>query len=185
MLAAAILIDLSMVNRNEGTTETHNTIRFVEPKDCWDNEITLDVGQCTSEFAEPDPPEQNPPNSWKKMILGVKNAYPRYKAHYTFTLKNIGDDADEIEGLNVSDPSGGLSWEWKVQYTQGALWKDSNGNNQLDPGEEVIEVTITDLVDLQLAPGASIQAQLDVQVTQNAEQSQVYGLQIEIGYNPV
>jgi len=158
-------------------TTDHNTIRFIEPLDCSDNEATTDVGKYNCSYQNKDPDE-----GWQTLSIELSNAYPDYSVHCDFTLKNIGNQNDTIENITVSDPTENLKWQWTNQYAEGFLWKDINRNGAYDPGEEVINITITDLVGTELIPDQTMPAQIDVTIAENAQQNQAYNFQVTITY---
>jgi hypothetical protein len=158
-------------------TTNHNTIRFTEPLHYSDNEATIDVGTFNCQYQNPDPE-----GGWQTLSIQLSNAYPGYSVHCNFTLKNIGNETDTIETITISDPTGNLKWKWTNQYTEGSLWKDLNGNDEYDPGEDVINITITNLPGLKLTPKQTMPAQIDVTIAQNAQQNQAYSFQINITY---
>lgn len=174
LTATAIIASIYLHWRNETKDIDQNTIRFIEPLDCSDNEITTDVGKFDCGYHDEDPVE-----GWQTLSINLSNAYPGYSVHCDFNLKNIGNETDTIENVTVS---GNLEWEWTNLYTEGTLWKDTNENNAYDPGEEVINITITDLVGLELTPDKTMTAQIDVQIAENAQQNQIYSFQVTITY---
>lgn len=153
------------------------TIRFINPLKWSDNEATKDVGHINCYYTQPDPTE-----GYKKLIIEISNAYPNYAAHCNFTLKNIGTATSTIVNVTISDPNGELKWKWTTKYTKGFLWKDFNKNNAYNPGEEIIYITITDLVNLEFDPGHVEKAQIEAQITENAEECHSYGLEVSIAY---
>jgi hypothetical protein len=161
-------------NQNEDT----NTIRFFYPLNCSDNEDVWDICLLNCNYSDEDPSE-----GWMRLALELMNAYPGYEAYCSFTLKNIGDATDRIEAITVSDETENLNWTWASQYTNGHLWKDFDGDNIFDPGEEVIEITINELHDLELISGETFSAHLDFKITYNAEQMQPYSFEIGILYD--
>jgi len=176
ILTATAITGLIYFHWRNATTD-HNTIRFIEPLDCSDNEATIDVGKFNCSYQSPDPVE-----GWQTLSIELSNAYPGYSVHCDFDLKNIGNKNDTIETITVSDPTDNLQWKWINPYTEGSFWKDLNGNNAYDPGEEVTNITLTDLPGLELIPDETMPAQIDVQIAQNAQQSQAYSFQITITY---
>jgi len=153
------------------------TIRFIDPLKWSDNEATKDVGHINCYYTQEDPTE-----GCKKLIIEISNAYPNYAAHCNFTLKNIGTTNFTIINVTISDPNGELKWKWTIQYTKGFLWKDFNKNNVCNSGEEIIYITITDLVNLEFNPGQVKNAQIEAQITENAEESHSYSFKVSIEY---
>ncbi|GAF97218.1 unnamed protein product [marine sediment metagenome] len=182
LILAAIIINANIANLKDeiykNQNEDANTIRFVNPLNYSDNEGARDICQLNSSYSDEDPSE-----GWMKLTLELRNAYPGYEAYCTFTLKNIGDATDRIEAITVSDKTENLNWTWTSQHTNGYLWKDFDGDNTFDPGEEVIEITITELHGLELISGETFSAQLDIKITDNAEQIQPYSFEIDILYD--
>lgn len=180
LTATAITASISLhwINQQPIKPQTdHNTIRFTQPLDCSDNEATIDVGTFNCSYQNQDPDE-----AWQTLSIQLSNAYPGYSVHCDFTLKNIGNQTDTIENITVSDPKDNLEWQWTNQHTQGSLWKDNNANNAYDPGEEVINITLTELLGLDLIPDETMAAQIDVTIAENAQQNQAYNFQITITY---
>jgi hypothetical protein len=176
ILTAIAITGLIYFHWRNATTD-HNTIRFTEPLHCSDNEATIDVGEFNCQYQNPDPEE-----GWKTLSIELSNAYPDYAVHCDFTLKNIGNETDTIENITVSDPTGNLQWEWTTSHIEGSFWKDLNGNNAYDPNEEVINITLTDLIGIELDPDETMTAQINVQIAQNAQQRQAYNFQVTITY---
>jgi hypothetical protein len=157
------------------------TIRFVGPLDCSENENAKDVGQFDCYYTDEDP---SAVGSFNKLVIIMSNAYPSYLVDCGFTLKNIDSLASEtILDVNISDGSGELEWIWTTEHTEGFLWKDFDGNGIYDVGEEIIYVTITELVNVKLDPDETIAAQIVVHTADNAEECQKYGFEIEIVYD--
>lgn len=181
ILTATIIIGsicLHRINQPKANPHrNHNTIRFIEPLDCSDNEATIDVGTFNCQYQNPDPEE-----GWQTLSIQLSNAYPGYSLNCDFTLKNIGNETDTIQTITVTDPTNNLEWQWTNPYTEGCLWKDNNGNTAYDPGEEVINITLTKLVGLELTPDETMTAQINVQIAQNAQQNQAYNFQVTITY---
>lgn len=175
LIATAIIASIYFHRRDEIISQ--NTIRFIKPLNCSDNEATIDVAEFNCYYQNQDHDE-----GWQTLSIELSNAYPGYSVHCDFTLKNIGNETDTIETVTVSDPTGDLQWEWTNQHTEGSLWKDNNGNTAYDPGEEVINITITDLVGLELTPDEIMTAQIDVTIAENAQQNQAYNFQVKITY---
>lgn len=182
LILPAIIINANIANWKEDVNKDQNkdsnTIRFIYPLVCTDNEGAKDIGGHNCIYADEDPSE-----GWKKIFLELSNAYPGYGVYCDFTLKNIGDSTDTIENITVSDPVETLNWTWTTQYTNGFLWKDFDEDNTFDPGEDVIEIMITDLLNLTLTSGETFSAHLEVEITDNAEQGQPYSFEIKIFYD--
>ena len=155
-----------------------NTIRFIYPLEWSDNEYTINVGECLCEYTNPDLSS----GGYETLEVSITNAYRGYEAYSTFTLKNVGKSTDTIQAILVSDPTGNLEWIWATEHTNGFLWKDNNGNLLFDPGEEVIEITITELLGISLPSGESMTAPIDIHIADNAEENQSYGLEVIIAY---
>jgi len=175
LTATAIIGSIYLHGRNE--TISHNTIRFIKPLVCSDNETTTDVGKFNCSYQNKDPDE-----GWKTLSIELSNAYPGYSVHCNFTLKNIGNQTDTVETVTVTDLTGDLKWQWTNSYTEGSLWKDNNGNNAYDPTEEVINITLTELPGKSLTSNETMQAQIDVTIAENAQQNQAYNFQITLTY---
>jgi len=157
-------------------------IRFVEPKECSDNEATKDVGQFNCYYTGEDPE----PGYYRRLVIQMSNAYPSYAVRCSFTLKNIDlGITSKIVDVYIYDDSGELNWIWTTEHTEGFLWKDFNGNGGYDPGEEIMDITITELVDLTLDPEQTIVAEITVHIADNAEECHLYGFQVEIVYERV
>jgi len=157
------------------------TIRFVDPLECSDNEVAKDVGQFDCNYADEDP---SAVGCFNKLVIVVSNAYPSYVVDCSFTLKNIDSLASEtILDVNISGGSGELEWMWTTEHTEGFLWKDFDGDEIYDSGEEIIYVTITELGDIELAPEEAIAAHIELHIADNAEECQAYGLEVQIIYD--
>lgn len=181
-ILAVIIINANIASlRKEikkNQNEDANTIRFVYPLNCFDNEDVWDICLLNCNYSDEDPSE-----GWMRLAFELMNAYPGYEAYCSFTLKNIGDATDRIEAITVSDETENLNWTWASQYTNGHLWRDFDGDNIFDQGEEVIEITITELQGLELISGEMFSSQLDFKITDNAEQMQPYSFEIGILYD--
>lgn len=181
VLLTLVAIDVSMADWKKYTNtklKSHNTIRFISPLEWSDNEYTINVGECLCEYTNPDLIS----GGYESLEVSITNAYPEYEAYSTFTLKNVGESTDTIEAILVSDPTGKLEWIWTTEYTNGFLWKDNNSNLLFDPSEEVIEITITELIGISLPSSESMTAQIDIHIADNAEENQSYGLEVIIAY---
>ena len=169
-----------IVVRNRMTFGTL-TIRFTTPLKYWDNDdATKDVGKLDCYYTDPDPVE-----GYKTLIILIDNAYPSYEAHCNFTLKNIGSLTSRIVAISILDPTGELNWMWTVPGTEGFLWKDFNGNGVYDPNEEIMNFTITNLIDVELDPSESIEAKIVVHTTDNAQECHTYSFKVEINYEDI
>lgn len=157
------------------------TIRFVDPLECSDSEVAKDVGQFDCNYADEDP---SAVGCFNKLVIVVSNAYPSYVVDCSFTLKNIDSLTSEtIQDVNISDDSGELEWLWTTEHTEGFLWKDFDGDDTYDAGEEIIYVTITELVNVELGPNETMAAHIVVHIADNAEECQEYGFEVEIIYD--
>ncbi len=169
-----------IVVRNRMTFGTL-TIRFTTPLKYWDNDdATKDVGKLDCYYTDPDPVE-----GYKTLIILIDNAYPSYEAHCNFTLKNIGSLTSRIVAISILDPTGELNWIWTVPNTEGFLWEDFNENGAYDPNEEIMNFTITNLIDVELDPSESIEAKIVVHITDNAQECQTYSFEVEINYEDI
>lgn len=156
------------------------TIRFVDPLECSDNENAKDVGQFDCRYTDEDP---SAVGCFNKLVIIMSNAYPSYMVDCNFALKNIDSLASEtIENVNILDASGELEWMWTTEHTEGFLWKDFDGDGIYDAGEEIIYVTITEFVNVELDPDETIAAHIVVHIADNAEECQAYGFEVEIIY---
>jgi len=153
------------------------TIRFINPLECSDNEATKNIGLSNCYYTEPDPIE-----GYKKLVIQISNAYPDYTVDCNFTIKNIGTTISTITNISITDPDEKLRWKWITQYTEGFLWQDLNENDVYDPGEEIIYVTITDLVNVSLDPGQIRKAEITTKILANAEECHSYGFEVSIEY---
>lgn len=169
-----------IVVRNRMTFGTL-TIRFTTPLKYWDNDdATKDVGKLDCYYTDPDPVE-----GYKTLIILIDNAYPSYEAHCNFTLKNIGSLTSHIVAISILDPTGELNWIWTVPNTEGFLWEDFNENGAYDPNEEIMNFTITNLIDVELDPSESIEAKIVVHITDNAQECHTYTFEVEINYEDI
>lgn len=153
------------------------TIRFIYPLECSDNEATKDIGLFNCYYTEPDPIE-----GYEKLLIQISNAYPDYTVNCNFTIKNIGTAISTITNISITDPDKKLRWKWTTQYTEGFLWKDFNENNAYDPGEEIIYITITNLVNVSLNPGQTKKAEITTKIIENAEECHTYSFEVSIEY---
>lgn len=154
------------------------TIRFVHPLECSDNEVTKDVGQFDCYYTEADPVE-----GYKKLVIELSKAYPSYAVNCSFTLKEISSVASKILGVNISDPTGELDWMWTIEHTEGFLWKDFDGDGGYDLGEEIVYINLTELPGVVLDPYETVAAWMEVHIADNAEECHTYGLEVKILYD--
>jgi len=171
----------------------HLTLRFVEPLDFWDiDDATKDVGKLDCYYADQDPVE-----GWETLVVTPTNAYPGYEAHCTFTLKNIGTLTEHVTEIIIT-PGTGLEI--------GETYYDANGNligwqlNNAVTHEPVLYIYLYNNTGMSLicnmlwpdddpltpeTEPVTMEAELIVQVTDNAQECQTYSFTVEISYEQV
>ena len=167
---------------------------FVEPLTCTEyhtdpatGELVLgeylgkDVGKPECYYNDHVTDTETLKEGYKTLIITINNAYPSYEVHCNFTLENLGTLKLHINGTEISDPNGVLTWD----TNQKALVDDG--------GKPILNITITpDLVckylwakDDPLTPvtePVKLQAEIAVHITQNAQECQTYSFQVKITY---
>ena len=124
---------------------------------------------------------------YDKAIVTLNNTYPCYWGHITFTVANGGTIPAVITGMNLTDPTGELTFMWTTpppaSPAWGLFWKDLNGNgvydepvhnDPLQPGERIILVKYVDNINVQLEPCSEVKSELDLHTEQAAEQNHTY-----------
>jgi len=146
-------------------------IGFIEPLKCFDNELIDDVGRYNCYYTNEKTDPETGMTAYNTTIIEISNAYPGYIVYCNFTLKNIGILTAHINETRILDPSGKLAWN----STLNALTNENN--------EPIIKIYIKpDLTCNSLNAGETLEAEVDIKITQNAEPCQIYRLQIEIFY---
>jgi hypothetical protein len=157
------------------------TIRFVDPLEFSDNEATKDIGQCNCYYTDED---LTAAQCYSKLVITMSDAYPSYSVDCNFTLKNIDSLTSEtILDVNISDAGGQLEWTWKTEHTEGFLTKDFDGDGEYDAGEEIIHITITELVNVELEPEETFPANIVIHIVDGAEECQAYSFEVRILYD--
>ena len=145
---------------------------FVDPLNCSDNENTKDVGECVCSYTDYKVDSETPMGGYNTTIIIINNGYPGYEVKCNFTLKNIGNLPLHINKTVISDPTNALTWN----ATLSAL-VDADGKPILN-----ISIIPEDLVCNKLSSGETLEAEIDIHITQNAKQCHTYYLQVEIAY---
>lgn len=122
---------------------------------------------------------------YKIMVFVIHDAYPQYEIRFTnVPVHNIGTVPLHITGITVWDPTDELNWEWTVPPpttpSSGFFWKDFDGDEVYDPGEEVMNVSIKNFVSVQLDPCESIKGEVDIDFKQPAEECHTYSFMLTI-----
>lgn len=138
-----------------------------------------DVGKvkCSMEEFYEDPHTLK--TGYKKAVVEITYAYPSYRVHMVFALKNVGNIPVHIKGVDIKDPTGALKFE-DLGGGEGVLYEDLNGNDVCDVGEERINTDIVNLVCLQLHPCVDTKAEVDLHFKQEAEQCHTYYFEVTI-----
>ena len=176
LMAAVIILDVGYSSWKNQVLPG-NTIRFIDPIECSDNEDSTNVAECIVKYEKSHPKE-----GWNQTTITLENAYPGYEAYSKLTLKNIGDSVDTITEITITDPTGYTKWRWTTPLTEGQFWRDGNGNNSYDPGEEHLEITLTGLNALSLKPEEITSAYLNISIDGGAEENRQYSLVVNIPY---
>ena len=154
---------------------------FVQPLTCTDNEATKNVGECDCQYADLDIDVDTGKASYKTLIITMTNAYPSYEIYCNFTIENTGLLKLHIKDLIISDPTNTLTWD----PTKNAL-VDIDGN-------PIIDIIIKpDLVCKYLWPNddpltpetepVKLEAQIDIHIAQDAQESTIYYFEVQIEY---
>lgn len=144
---------------------------FVQPLTWADNEVTKNVGECYCNYTDYKIDPETGWDGYNTTIIIINNGYPGYEVHCNFTIKNIGKLTLHINKTVISDPTSALTWN----ATLSAL-VDADDKPILNIG------IIPDFVCNNLTKGETLEAQINVSVTQNAKQGQTYYFQVEIIY---
>lgn len=115
---------------------------------------------------------------YKKGIVTITDAYPCYRVHMVFTVKNLGTIPVIFQSINVVDPTNTLKFTL-VEPKHGVLYLD-DGDDILEPGEERINVYVVNLIGLQLHGGEDTKAEIDLHFKQAAEECHTYEFAITI-----
>ncbi len=145
---------------------------FVQPLTCSDNENTKNVGECDCHYADRKIDSETGMDAYNTTIIIINNGYPGYEVYCNFTLKNIGTLTPHINKMVISDPTNALTWD----NTLSAL-VDADGKPILNIG-----IIPEDLVCNELSSGETLEAEINVSITQNAKQCHTYYLQVGIAY---
>lgn len=142
-----------------------------------------DVGESECQYTNLKPSDMHTgKQAYETLIITINNAYPSYEVHCNFTLENIGTLPLHINETVISDPNGILTWD----PAQGAL-VDANSKpliyivitpelvcNKLWPSDDPITPDIIEPV--------TLEAEIAVHITQNAEECRTYSFQVKIIY---
>jgi len=170
----------------------HLTLRFVEPLKCWDNETTKDVGKLNCYYTDPDTPE-----GYKALTVAMDNAYPHYEAHCNFTLKNVGDMTEHITDVIITPGTGlevgetyldanGKPIGWRLDDTvahQQVLYIYLHNNTGMSLVCNMLW-SEDDLTTPEIEP-VTMEAELIVQITENAQECNIYSFTVEMNYEQV
>jgi hypothetical protein len=137
-----------------------------------------EVGECDSWFDELIEDVHTEKLGYKKMYVTVTNAYPQYNVHFVFKVHNIGTIPIHIVDFQFWDPTGQLEFMWIVPPpgtpAEGLFWKDFNGNQVYDAGEEIINLNVVNFVCTQLEPCEATKGEIDIDFKQPAEECHTY-----------
>jgi len=130
-----------------------------------------DVGhtECWYEDVIEDPHTEK--WGYETMVVEIHNAYPCYRVHCVFVVRNIGTIPITIMGYTATDPDGMLTWDPDLE----ALVDDE--------GNPVIHIWHTNLVGEQIDPCNTEKAEFDFHIAQDAEECHTYRFEIELVYN--
>jgi len=144
---------------------------FVDPLKYSDNEATKDVGQANCYYTNHKIDPETSMEAYNTTIITISNGYPGYEVKCNLTLKNIGTQTLHINKTVISDPTGTLTWN----STLNALVNVE--------GKPILNINIKpNIVCNNLESGDTLEAEIDIQITQNSEECHTYYFQIEIAY---
>lgn len=144
---------------------------FVDPLTCRDNEATKNVGECNCYYTDHKIDSKTGMDAYNKTIITIKKGYPSYQVYGNFTLKNIGNLPLHINKTVISDPTNALKWNATLSALVDAQ------------GKPILNISITpDLVCNELSSSETLKAEINIHVTQHAEQCHIYYLQVAITY---
>ena len=140
---------------------------FVKPLKCWDNEATKDIGKFDCYYTDPITGNE----VYQTLIININNSYPSYEVHCNFTVENVGTVPLHINGTDIYDPTGALTWNSTLSALVDA------------DGKPILNILVTpDLVCNNFSSGEKLEAEIAVHITQNAQECHVYYFQVEIAY---
>lgn len=125
---------------------------------------------------------------YKKLWVKLENVYPGISVSIpTVALENIGTVPLHINGINIEDPSGELTWEWVLEFPQattkpyGFFYKDGlvEDNDEYDLHEAVMYVYFGHEEVYQLHEGESEKDEIDIYFLQPLEECEYYYFEIE------
>lgn len=108
---------------------------------------------------------------YETMIVEIHNAYPSYRVHCVFVVRNIGTIPLDICELIVTDPTGVLTWN-----PDSSALVDYEGN-------PVIYIDHVGLVGEQIDPYNTEKAEFDFHIADDAEEGHTYYFEIAIAYD--
>lgn len=137
-----------------------------------------DVGETNCEYKEKITDVHTGKIAYKKMVVNITNAYPSYRVHCTFIVRNVGTIPAVIKGYTITGV--GLT----AVYNSTTGWYDLIDTAT---GNAVLNVVIKNFVDLQLEPHPNlpqfeVKSEIDTHVKQDAEQCNTYYFEVEILY---
>jgi hypothetical protein len=137
-----------------------------------------DVGNCCATRLELIEDVHTGKLGYKLLCINVTNAYPQYFVHTTFIVHNIGTIPIHLVDFIIWDPTGQLDFMWisppPASPALGLFYKDFNGNQAYDDGEEIINVKLVNFVCTQLDPCNSTKGEIDIDFKQPAEECHTY-----------
>jgi len=144
---------------------------FIEPLECYDNELTKDIGKHNCYYVNEKVDPDTGLTAYNKTVIEISYAYPGYIVYCNLTIQNIGTTPTHINGTKISDPTGSLTWN----STLNAL-TDENG-------KPIIKIDVKpDPVCNTLASKETMNIEIEIEITQNANPFEIYQLQVEIFY---
>jgi len=136
-----------------------------------------DVAQTNCTYEEQITDVHTGKIAYKKMAINITNAYPSYRVHCTFLVRNIGTIPAIIKGYTITGP--GLT----AAYNTATGWYDLIDTAT---GRAVLNVRIVNFINLQLEPHPTpiyeVKSEIDTHVKQDALQCHTYYFEVEIVY---
>jgi len=149
-----------------------------------------EVGNCECEYQELKTDLETGEQGYDKLVIILNNAYPDYISHCTFTLKKLGTLPVHITGVIVTgkDETESKVLSWVPDPT------DPDKGELQEDGKPILNIDITpnlpcnklgdNLLTPEIEPSA-LEAEIAVQVTQNAKEGHVYTFTVIINYEVV
>lgn len=118
--------------------------------------------------------------AYEKLVVALNNTFPCLTVDIAFYLACVGSIPVHISAINISDPSGELTWVWEQEPTSSPSYGYfyHTGDLQMEP---VITVTLGGLQVCQQMHWCDWdKADLIIHVEQPAEQSHEYNFVVEV-----